>query len=146
MNPLTVPKSKPIAKIAEIFIGDPNRRTVFVVDEKKETYLGYITIHMLIDSILMELGAGEYFEKEPEILFYDVGTKKEIAGDFMEKNPLGVTEEMPMQEAMALMKQKKVGELPVLDKNQKIIGELHILEVLDYWKTTLNKTEESENV
>jgi hypothetical protein len=34
----------------------------------------------------------------------------------------------------------------VLDKNQKIIGELHILEVLDYWKTTLNKTEESENV
>lgn len=135
-QPLLVPEAEPINRIIEVFLSDSSRRTIFVVDSQG-SYLGYITVHMLLDAIFLE--DGEMPEEGNYSSFYGLLGSKETAKDIMDREPLGVWDELPMEEALHLMQKKRLGELPVLSRENRIIGELHVLEVLQFWKTALKK-------
>lgn len=125
-----------IEEIADLFIENSRLRTLFVVD-KENHYLGYITALMLNDAVLLELAGSSSLDESEYQTFYGMIEAKETAEQIMEQEPVGVSDEQSMQEAMQLMKNQELSELPVLDEDNKVVGELHVLEVLKYWKTTL---------
>lgn len=138
-EPLIVQSHEKTEKIAEFFLEDPKTRTLFVVNEKG-VYLGYITIHALLNCLLIDLAGGEFYASSA-LHGYELLRNTDTAADIMEANPAGVQEDSPMTEALVLMKNLGIGELPVLDRKGKIIEELHVLEVLEFWKTQKNRQE-----
>ena len=57
----------------------------------------------------------------------------EKAKDLISETPVYVTEEEDLESAMKLLIENELDELPVIDKDQKVIGELNILEILSIW-------------
>lgn len=58
------------------------------------------------------------------------------ATDHMTKDPITVPEDMSLKDALILMNTKKVWVLPVIDKERKVVGLLHMQAVIE----ALNKT------
>ncbi len=55
---------------------------------------------------------------------------KEKVGDVMTKNPTTINKEKLAAEAMSLLKERKIDEIPVVDKNAKCVGLLDIQDLL----------------
>lgn len=68
--------------------------------------------------------------KKEGLLFYQ---KSIIAADVMNSKPSFVYEDTSLQEAVQIMNEKKIGELPVVDKYNHLIGEINLLEVITYY-------------
>ncbi|MFH1199305.1 MAG: KpsF/GutQ family sugar-phosphate isomerase [Candidatus Omnitrophota bacterium] len=60
----------------------------------------------------------------------DPNLSSRIVKDVMTKNPTTVTIDMLAAEAMRIMKEKKIDELPVLDKNMRPVGLLDVQDLL----------------
>jgi CBS domain-containing protein len=53
-----------------------------------------------------------------------------LAKDIMNTSPIYVFEDTPLAEMITIMTREKINELPVVDKKQKIIGEVNVLEII----------------
>ena len=117
----------PAVQAAEAILRDPQTRVIYVVD-KKSKLLGTIDIKMLLKYFL------------PQIFGVDVmgeGALESLHGekvkDLIADTPVYVTEEDDLESAVKLMVENDLDELPVVDENLIIIGELNILEILSVW-------------
>jgi CBS domain-containing protein len=113
-----------LAKIVE----DTRTRHAYVVDEG-EHLVGSVRLSNLIqrlfpygtlaakgDAVIMTL---------PHLL------DTETVGEFMNTDPYYVNEETPLKEVAGIMAQENVGELPIVDDEKRVIGEVNVLEILE---------------
>jgi len=56
----------------------------------------------------------------------------EDVNDHMTLNPFTIYPETKFSEAISLMEQKKIWDLPVVDKNQKLVGLFHLHPAVDF--------------
>jgi CBS domain-containing protein len=101
-------------------------RKIYVVDEE-EKLKGVVTIETLLRHLGYRVGVRE----AGMISFFKFlsGIFKENVGDFMEK-PVTVTYRHKILDAMRMMVEHHLNDLPVVDDEGRIVGELNSIEIL----------------
>jgi predicted transcriptional regulator len=110
-------------------------RKVYVTDSEGKL-LGMISMETLLKQVGYRVGVRE----EGVISFFKfvTGIFKENVTEFM-KDPIPVTNENKVLEALKIMVESHLNDLPVIDDEGKIIGELNSLEILEEAKKIFDK-------
>ncbi|MDW5561742.1 MAG: CBS domain-containing protein [Methanomassiliicoccus sp.] len=124
-RPTTVIGDSTISDVIEGMLGNPVSRKVYVVDEQ-EKLLGMVTTDTVLRLIgyrtgVRELGAMSFYRFLRDMF-------KEKVSSFMAPT-LSVTKEDNLKKALDLMLKEHVNDLPVIDAEGRIIGELISLEL-----------------
>lgn len=126
-NASVVKEDDPLLKVAEEIVSDPRTRSVYVVD-KSGKLKGIIPVIELIQYLYYEHIPQEYiFYRFPLVL-----SGEAIAKDIM-LPPVYVHDTDNITDALKKMFKNNLKELPVVDENMKIIGDLNILELISAW-------------
>jgi CBS domain-containing protein len=125
-EPATVMKGDLLKKAVDAMVNKPLSQSVYVID-KKGTLLGVIAMDGLLKQVGYRIGA----RKTGFISFIHLMSDllKDDVEQFMEK-PVIIKKEMLLKEALKLMVEKKLNNLPVVDDKGILIGELNGLEIL----------------
>lgn len=104
----------------------PTTRKVYVVDEKG-VLQGTITIETLMQQVGYRIGV----RKPGAISFFKFlsGIFKEKVEDFMTPS-VAISRKDPLLSTIKLMVENHLNDLPVVDEDGKLIGELNSLEIL----------------
>lgn len=123
--PSFVQTSATTDEIAKAFITNPNLKSVYVVDDKLRLF-GNITLKDLIKHEFIDLvpSSFEYFDA-----LEFIGRK--TAEDLM-SSAIYVKDNDSLKEAFVKMYENDVEELPVVDDEHHLIGNIDILELLTY--------------
>ncbi len=110
-------------------------RKVYVVDDE-EKLKGVITIETLLKQVGYRVGVRE----AGVISFFKFlsGVFKENVIEFMEK-PVTVTNRHKVLDALRMMVEHHLNDLPVIDDENRIVGELNSLEILAEAKKIFEK-------
>ncbi len=133
-NVATVTEQQPLAEVAHQLI-DQGSRLLVVVDTAHRV-LGIITLGALFthSDVLRWLeqnrsaGTGPLEQQMQQML-----TTSKKAGDIMNKRPLVVREDVPLEEAAQQMDARRVTRMPVVDAQRKLIGLLDQADLLRYY-------------
>ena len=126
-NPATVQMGAQVFLAVEEILKDPRTETVYVVDETRKLR-GIITVSDLLKVSCIQVGA----QKKSKFLnfFKYMGLLySENVEDIMRK-PISVKNTEKLMTALSIMEEKELSDLPVVDNNNEIIGELNGLEIL----------------
>jgi len=121
----------PDTKIKDILakiIKDTRSRHAYIVD-KNNVLIGSIRVNNVIQYLFpttVLLDSADSFHIGS---FMEYSAAK-LAKDIMNTSPIYVFEDTPLAEMITIMTREKINELPVVDKNQKIIGEVNVLEII----------------
>lgn len=121
--PVFVKKDTPTDEIAKTFIANPNLQSVYVVDEEMKL-VGKITLKTLVKNEFKNLVPKE-FNYFNALEFVGKKTAEELM-----ISPTCVTDEDTLKIAFVKMYENDLEELPVVDKNQRLIGDISLLELL----------------
>lgn len=127
----TVNENAPKKEVIEVMLsGSPMAHTVYVVDDTGQLK-GIITLGHIMKGIAVQQGldTGNYDFKSPYKLFQysPFGLAKDIMGQ-----PVYVTKDTNLQAALEKMVLGHIDELPVLDTDGKVIGDLNAFEILKF--------------
>jgi len=110
-------------------------RKVYVID-KKGKLKGMISIETLLKQVGYRIGVRE----TGVVSFFKFlsGIFKENVSEFMQ-TPVTVTNNHKLLDALKKMVEYHLNDLPVVDEEGKIIGELNSLEILEHTKKIFNE-------
>jgi CBS domain-containing protein len=111
-------------------------RKVYVIDSEGKL-LGMISIETLLKKVGYLVGVRE--TGVISFLKFVTGIFKEKVTEFMQ-NPITVTNEHKVLDALQKMVEYHLNDLPVIDEEGKIIGELNSLEILEEAKKLFKET------
>ncbi|HHE37056.1 MAG TPA: CBS domain-containing protein [Candidatus Cloacimonetes bacterium] len=130
-NPSVIDENSSLIDLLREIIKDTRSRHVYVVN-KKNKLIGSVRLNNTIQymfpatSLLQER---ENLQISSFMLYSSAKTVKDI----MTTNPSYVFEDTLLLEMIRIMIREKVNELPVVDKQHQVIGEVNFLEVIDYY-------------
>ena len=122
-----VGEDEDLLKIAEEMVSDPKTRTVYVVN-KENKLVGVIPVIELVQYLYSEYIPQEYMLYRFPVLLS--GTPK--AKDIM-LPPVYVHDDEDITSAFIKMFKNNLKELPVVDEEMHVIGDLNILEMIISW-------------
>lgn len=124
-----VRRGDPVNSVISKLLENPVSRHVYVTDEN-DRMVGSIRLNQIIEYVFPfeTVWLEEDYDKYINIFY------KETAEELMVEDFSHVYNETTLSEMVTIMNREKVNELPVLDENNKIIGEVNFLEVLRFMK------------
>jgi CBS domain-containing protein len=142
VNPASVTVETPLRKLLVEMINDVRTRQVYVVDGDNRL-LGVVRMGSVVE-YLFPFDAIIEHDKQ---LLYDLYIPKKIdvknAADIMTSPPLRVTEETTLGEMAGILMDEGINELPVVDKQERLIGQVNMYETIKAFlgiKEPLNKS------
>ncbi len=134
-GPAKVQKSARIGEIIDKMLACPACRTVYVIDVEGNL-VGAVTQEKVLELIGFRVGVRE----NSSIGFFHLlrDTLKESAEQIVVKSK-AVKRETKLSEALRLMVENRVTELPIVDDDYKLIGELNSLEMFAKGKALFEK-------
>lgn len=137
-NPATVVLGTKVFAAVEEILKDPRTETVYVIDETRKLK-GIITVSDLLKVSCIQMGAPRRtsvwnFFKYMSLLY------SEHVEDIMRK-PISVRNTEKLLTALNLMEKHNLADLPVVDENNTIVGELNGLEILAVIRTKIKSGE-----
>ena len=138
-SPLIIWENEKLDKIAEKFLSSPINRTIYIIDEEKR-FKGYININRFMKIILLDLVEPSFYKDMLEDAYFlgKIGYAQ-TAKDIMNKEDIGVKDEDNLQKVVSIMKNYSLQELPVLDNENRVIGDINIHEIILGWKMRSEK-------
>jgi CBS domain-containing protein len=129
-KPAMVPEDALLKDVVEAITLNMISRKVYVVDSE-----GHLKGAVTIETLLRHVGYKVGVRETGVISFFKflTGIFKENVADIME-TPVTVTEAHKVLEALRLMEEHHLNDLPVVDDENKLVGELNSLEILVYAK------------
>lgn len=131
IQPVIVPANASLEEVAAALLESPAAHVAAVVSSS-EHLLGLVTLRGLADRIFLgimpELFVKEIHDRE-QALAFSAMTKVRSVADFMIE-PVSVQEHDPVSKAFKLMHEHQLSGLPVVDKQNHVIGFLSLLELL----------------
>lgn len=126
IEPPIVYEDDSIEKVVEVLLKDPRSRSVYVVNRKDEL-TGIIPTSVILKTTHILKGKKTVSKEDT----YDALkiSKAKVAKDIM-LPPTYVFEDEDIVDALEAMVSEKIEELPVVDKNKRVIGDLNCLEVI----------------
>ena len=118
-------------ELLEKIVEDPRSRHVYVVDNN-EKLVGSVRLNQVVQYLfptITLLQTSDTNNLSDFLLFSDASCIKDI----MTEPPNFVYEDTTISEMIEIMTKEKINELPILNSNQNIVGEVNILEVITYY-------------
>lgn len=130
----TVRKNATVFEIAEAMIEDPKTRTVYVVD-KKNRLKGLIPVIYFVKVIFHEYVPDEYlyFKVMKPIEFDMIQSMDTIEASDIMLSPIFVKSDESLKTAFQRMFSSGLKEVPVVNDDMEVIGDLNILEMIEAW-------------
>ena len=143
VEPAVVVENEQIENVIKIFIDNPIIRAVYVVD-KKDRLVGIITMQDILKKISIDFSSMASIYSDSSFSSYKIASSwnKTKAMDLMDPEIYFVTDNDPIEKAFNLLFSNNAGEIPVVDKTEKLIGDLNIIELLVLWHQNHSKTGE----
>ncbi|RKX86696.1 MAG: hypothetical protein DRP70_09770 [Spirochaetes bacterium] len=134
VKPAIVLEDEQVENVIKIFIDNPVIRAVYVIDEK-ERLVGIITMQDILKKISIDFSSMASIYSESNSFGYKIASSrnKNTARDLMDPEIYYVLDIDPIEKAFNLLFSNKAGEIPVVDKNERLIGDLNIIELLILW-------------
>jgi Mg/Co/Ni transporter MgtE len=126
-DPTIVSEDELITNVIKDIIANPISRHAYVVDSEKR-----IVGSIKINSIINYLFPFESFWKNEDHTNYLNMFDIEKASEIMVKDFHSVKDDSPLTEMVEIMLKEKINELPVVDNENHIIGEVNIMELLKF--------------
>lgn len=126
-HPTFVGKDVSTDEIAKTLIANPQLKSVYVVDDKLQL-IGKITLKMLIKHEFMDLLPSHFDVDVLDFSALEFAGKK-TAEDLM-ASPIYVKDDDTLKTAFIKMYENDLEELPVVDENLQLIGNIDLLELL----------------
>jgi len=134
-NASVVDENTPLSKVAEEIIKDPKTTAVYVIDKDKKL-TGVIPLEELIQYL--------YYEYIPEdyILYHFplIISKNATAQDIM-LPPVYVKDTDSITDAFKKMFRNRMSEVPVVDDDMHVIGDLNMLELITAWLSSVKNAD-----
>ncbi|MCG8569514.1 MAG: CBS domain-containing protein [Spirochaetes bacterium] len=108
---------------------DLRTRHVYVIDEKKRL-IGSVRLNDVLEFLF------PYTAIQPtESPLYKAKQAYEVSivKDIMNPTPYYVYEDTYISDMVKIMEREKINELPVVNKNREVVGEIILLEVIEYY-------------
>jgi Mg/Co/Ni transporter MgtE len=126
-DPASVETGTDVFTAVEAVLKEPRTKSVYVLDERQKL-IGLITVHELLKVSSIQVGAHKRkrflgFFKYMNLLY------SETVDEVM-RNPCSVRMDDKLIHALQLMEEFSLLDIPVVDGNDRLIGELSGLEVL----------------
>jgi Mg/Co/Ni transporter MgtE len=133
-KPLIISEDNLIEKIADKFLESPINRTIYVVNDD-EKYSGYIKLTNFLEFILVDMVDTSFYKNlidDP----YSLGKLFTIkrAKDLMRTENICVKDDDNLEKVVTIMNNYSLQELPVIDNENRIIGDINIHEIILGWK------------
>ena len=126
---LVISENSTINKMLALLIEETKTRHVYVTDNENRL-LGSVRLHSIltyfVPSFVLDRNDNEVVS---DYLTYFKFSEAISIKDIMETNPIFVTEETELKRALILMGDANINEIPVVDQNKRILGELNLLKV-----------------
>ncbi len=130
-NASTIRDTDDVMEIAKKMVEDPKTRSIYVLD-KDERLVGIIPVQLFVQYLFYEYVPDEF-------LYYKVVMPlDEVRAKDIMIPPVWVKDEEAIDSAFRKMAAHSIKELPVVDEDMKVIGDLNILELIIAW-INLNK-------
>jgi len=126
LKPSQVGKGATIALVIDQMLANPLSRKVYVTDAENR-YIGTVSTETVLRLMGYRLGVREY--GGASFIRFLKDTLKERADDIMVKGRT-VTRETKLSAAMKIMMDDHLNDLPVVDNDGRLIGELASLQLL----------------
>jgi len=128
-KPAIVPEDAPIERVLDEFVNDLKRRIVCVVDSERKL-VGVISLMELL--IYIGVHAGEAVRSLAHLTPYEAGLRYMMGNQakHVMKEAVSVKSDDRLLDALNMMEQTGLEELPVVNDQGKIVGEIHGLEIL----------------
>ena len=122
-----VKESDNLKEVLKVMVKDPKTQSVYVVNNRKQL-VGIITLNIALQYLYNEYIPPEYIKFDISVI---EGTKAE-AKELMIP-PIYVKKDDPIGKAFQKMFEFHLHELPVVDDNMHVIGDLNALELVQGW-------------
>lgn len=123
----TITLDKPLDELLKKIVEDPRTRHVYVVDDKN-TLVGSVRLNSVLE-YLFAMTSMPYREDQGLLGFVGLIGAKYVK-DIMNTKPGFVQSDTSVNETVKIMLEEKVNELPVVDKEHRVIGEINFLEII----------------
>lgn len=132
-----VPPDAPISRVIELLRARPESRMVYVVDAA-DRLVGTVSWRCVLRVTRARMGARPPGFWSLVTLLRDLGPEK--AQDLM-RPPTPVRPETPLREALLLMGDTQQNDLPVVDAEGRLVGELNGMHIMDVALRVFRQTE-----
>jgi CBS domain-containing protein len=131
------------ATVAVVFSILNNKDHVWVIDSKNpKQLLGVITESDTIVLLSPPVTSLQTFDKpDSRSLQYGIDL---IAEEIMVKKPVTISPDEKIRDALMKMKEQKIKQLPVVDENERLIGEITVKHLIQKYSTQQEENQEKK--
>ena len=129
-EPAVVRYDTTIKQMLETVIKDTRSRHAYIVDDNNKL-IGSIRLNNIIQFLFPTTILMEDRESPRLCSFLDYSEASKVK-EIMNNQPVFVYENTPLPKMITLMRQELINELPVVDKQMHVIGEVNVLEIIAY--------------
>ncbi len=126
-EPTIVPAEASLREVVRKMVEDLKTREVYVLDQDGR-FLGVITLRRLARWVF----ASELPRDVSPTELLDLISSR-TAGDLALRKPAYVREDDPLEKLLQVMFRYDINEIPVVDAEGRIVGNLNMLEILAAW-------------
>ncbi len=127
-RPSIISEDAPIQEVVKAIIDDPKHRALYVVD-KNSNLIGIVDLRRVTRYIFPHLFEEDLIGRG----IIDL-VSSETAKDLIPHSPTYVTDDNDdLETAFRKMMENRLEEIPVVDKDMKVIGDLNLLELFQVW-------------
>lgn len=129
-----VTEDQSVAEVAACLSDNPGVNAAPVVDADGRL-LGVIPMHLLVDDLFLDIAPEEFLADLGDVEgLEEFGrmTRAKTAGDLMEE-PAYVTEDDSVRDAFAILHERDLEGLPIVDLEMKVVGYLDRLHLIQLW-------------
>lgn len=135
-NPAVISMNDNLDNLLAEILNDVRTRHVYVVDDNNKL-VGSVRLNSLLGYLFPNVNISNNISS----FMYNVNNslEKDTAKDMMNKNPFFVYDDTKVIDMVKIMKNEKINELPVVNTEKQIIGEINLLEVIASYIQHKNK-------
>jgi len=130
-NPSVLDENSSLEDLLKEIIKDTRSRHVYIIN-KQNKLVGSVRLNNTIQYMFPATSLLQESETL-QIGSYMMYSSAKTIKDIMTTNPNYVFKDTSLSEMIKIMIREKVNELPVINKDHQIIGEVNFLEVIEYY-------------
>ena len=130
-NPTVVKKDETISKLLDAVNKDLKTRHVYVVDDENRL-IGSVRMNSIVKYLFpMKAILSSSITSHSNL---NVNIFSATAENLMKMDPFSVKAESTLSSAATIMIKEEINELPVVDDEMKIIGQINVYEIIEAYK------------
>jgi len=135
-QPATIGSEQSEQELLAKMIEDPRSRHVYVVD-KGRVLIGVVRMNSVVEHLFPFSAAAE---QGAQLIVGSLASfEGRTAAELMDDNPRFVHESTTLSEMASILMREKINELPVVDSERRVIGQVNVYETIKAYLTEIRE-------